>query len=464
MARVGVPYPGTGPALQVDGPGGDGTGDILAGSWTAPSSGAFTRPKVGPGAGAIPAGVFFNVPTTFLSGTTLAGSDGTHVVIAGDQTSLVGFYYVATGVANNPSVPLISATFNGTNTTFIISTVIGNTNGITYEISLWPGGTTGRNRGFWDTNPNIVYKPSSARSVLQIGPNTALYQVDTYGTVYLIGFNGTGANADHLRDLKVADLGCDNIELQGTYVAVGSPQGTEPGPIIDGYLGYNGSALKLFRDNINNPRSKSFEAGGIEGLYPPFGNVGLYAQGAIAGTQFRTSPKLRFVGSYWAGGVGPSTDKIAYEQNAVLDNIGTAQLQWGFENRANPAMMLQDAAIALLSPFTDLGLSAGGSFNRWQQFVTGPLGFRIWQNSGDAQPVAQFLGIGGTGAGIFFGPGGAGAPDLGLTRSAAGVLDLTTVNTAAAATAGAAALPANPVAFMVLSINGTLRKIPYYAT
>jgi hypothetical protein len=36
--------------------------------------------------------------------------------------------------------------------------------------------------------------------------------------------------------------------------------------------------------------------------------------------------------------------------------------------------------------------------------------------------------------------------------------------TSGTATAGAATLPANPVGFIVLSIGGVSRKIPYYAT
>jgi hypothetical protein len=45
-----------------------------------------------------------------------------------------------------------------------------------------------------------------------------------------------------------------------------------------------------------------------------------------------------------------------------------------------------------------------------------------------------------------------------------GDLTMTTATTADTATAGAQPLPANPVGFLVVSINGTSRKIPYYAT
>ena len=50
-----------------------------------------------------------------------------------------------------------------------------------------------------------------------------------------------------------------------------------------------------------------------------------------------------------------------------------------------------------------------------------------------------------------------------ITLDVANGLSLTTATTAATATGGAATLPANPVAFLSLNINGTLRKIPYYA-
>jgi hypothetical protein len=45
-----------------------------------------------------------------------------------------------------------------------------------------------------------------------------------------------------------------------------------------------------------------------------------------------------------------------------------------------------------------------------------------------------------------------------------GDLTLSNSTTANTATAGAQTLPANPVGFLVVSINGTSRKIPYYAT
>jgi hypothetical protein len=46
----------------------------------------------------------------------------------------------------------------------------------------------------------------------------------------------------------------------------------------------------------------------------------------------------------------------------------------------------------------------------------------------------------------------------------AGDLTVSSATTATTATAGAETLPANPVGFLVVSINGTSRKIPYYAT
>jgi len=46
----------------------------------------------------------------------------------------------------------------------------------------------------------------------------------------------------------------------------------------------------------------------------------------------------------------------------------------------------------------------------------------------------------------------------------AGDLTLSSATTAASANAGGETLPANPVGFLVVSINGTSRKIPYYAT
>jgi hypothetical protein len=45
-----------------------------------------------------------------------------------------------------------------------------------------------------------------------------------------------------------------------------------------------------------------------------------------------------------------------------------------------------------------------------------------------------------------------------------GDLTMTTATTATTATGGAQTLPANPVGFLVVSINGVSRKIPYYAT
>lgn len=44
-----------------------------------------------------------------------------------------------------------------------------------------------------------------------------------------------------------------------------------------------------------------------------------------------------------------------------------------------------------------------------------------------------------------------------------GDITLTSSTTATTATAGAQTLPSNPVGFLVVSINGTSRKIPYYA-
>jgi Tfp pilus assembly protein PilW len=46
----------------------------------------------------------------------------------------------------------------------------------------------------------------------------------------------------------------------------------------------------------------------------------------------------------------------------------------------------------------------------------------------------------------------------------AGDVTVSSATTATTATAGAETLPANPVGFLVVSINGTSRKIPYYAT
>jgi ribosomal protein S8E len=46
----------------------------------------------------------------------------------------------------------------------------------------------------------------------------------------------------------------------------------------------------------------------------------------------------------------------------------------------------------------------------------------------------------------------------------AGDLTISSATTAASANAGGETLPANPVGFLVVSINGTSRKIPYYAT
>jgi hypothetical protein len=46
----------------------------------------------------------------------------------------------------------------------------------------------------------------------------------------------------------------------------------------------------------------------------------------------------------------------------------------------------------------------------------------------------------------------------------AGDLTISSATTATTATAGAETLPANPEGFLVVSINGTSRKIPYYAT
>jgi hypothetical protein len=57
---------------------------------------------------------------------------------------------------------------------------------------------------------------------------------------------------------------------------------------------------------------------------------------------------------------------------------------------------------------------------------------------------------------------GTGAPSSRL--HVAGDLTVSSATTATAATAGAETLPANPVGFLVVSINGTSRKIPYYAT
>jgi hypothetical protein len=50
------------------------------------------------------------------------------------------------------------------------------------------------------------------------------------------------------------------------------------------------------------------------------------------------------------------------------------------------------------------------------------------------------------------------------TLHVAGDLTVSSATVATAATAGAETLPANPVGFLVVSINGTSRKIPYYAT
>jgi hypothetical protein len=46
----------------------------------------------------------------------------------------------------------------------------------------------------------------------------------------------------------------------------------------------------------------------------------------------------------------------------------------------------------------------------------------------------------------------------------AGDISVSSATTSTTATAGAQTLPASPVGFLVVSINGTSRKIPYYAT
>jgi len=45
-----------------------------------------------------------------------------------------------------------------------------------------------------------------------------------------------------------------------------------------------------------------------------------------------------------------------------------------------------------------------------------------------------------------------------------GDLTFSSATTATGATAGAQTLPANPVGFLIVNINGTSRKLPYYAT
>lgn len=54
--------------------------------------------------------------------------------------------------------------------------------------------------------------------------------------------------------------------------------------------------------------------------------------------------------------------------------------------------------------------------------------------------------------------------NVGLVPKGAGTVSLNPVPSTGSASAGAATLPANPVGFITVIINGTSRKIPYYAT
>jgi hypothetical protein len=265
------------------------------------------------------------MPTTFDSGTLQAGTGITSPVVNGDQTAYDGFYFVAID-ANGASVPIISSSYNaGTNkTTLTISTISAIAAGQAYEISAWPGGTAGRLRS-GDTVP-VVYKPADARPLWQIGPKIFMYERDD-NTVYIASKAGSGANGDHLRDLRVADLGADAIEINGTFGDT-SPGGYESA-YTSGILLYNGANIRAYRDQSNNPRSKSFS------LEADTGQTTLWAVPRTGSGQ-TNSPKYRTIGTYWNGSA--SVDKVGYWQVLPTSSAGAASLDIGFEGAASPGI------------------------------------------------------------------------------------------------------------------------------
>lgn len=108
---------------------------------------------------------------------------------------------------------------------------------------------------------------------------------------------------------------------------------------------------------------------------------------------------------------------------------------------------------ANLSPVAEISASASGPVSAG--IVPGEVNLSTATTTGSLTQKLNIKNNGDVGIGIT-------SPSSKL--HVAGDLTVSSATTANTATAGAETLPANPVGFLVVSINGTSRKIPYYAT
>lgn len=141
-------------------------------------------------------------------------------------------------------------------------------------------------------------------------------------------------------------------------------------------------------------------------------------------------------------GIGTTAPDTAME---ISSEVST-ELRITSTNNQNPTLSLNRASAASWQAVNDLGQlkiqSAGPGIDAAKTD-------RIFMAPGTVLGILDNVGVG--------------------TFSAAsklqvqGDITLTSSTTATTATAGAQTLPSNPVGFLVVSINGTSRKIPYYA-
>jgi hypothetical protein len=142
-------------------------------------------------------------------------------------------------------------------------------------------------------------------------------------------------------------------------------------------------------------------------------------------------------------GIGTTAPDTAME---ISSSVST-ELRITSTNNQNPTLSLNRASALSWQIENDLGQlkiqSAGPGIDSTKTD-------RIFMNPGTVLGILDNVGVG-----IF---------SAASKLQVAGDITLTSSTTATTATAGAQTLPANPVGFLVVSINGTSRKIPYYAT
>jgi hypothetical protein len=142
-------------------------------------------------------------------------------------------------------------------------------------------------------------------------------------------------------------------------------------------------------------------------------------------------------------GIGTTVPSVSVE----ISNSGDTELRITSSGNQNPTLSLNRASALSWQAVNDLG-----------QLKIQSAGPGI-----DSAKTDKIFMAPGTGVSVFENVG-LGAYNPASRLQVQGDITLTSSTTATTATAGAQTLPANPVGFLVVSINGTSRKIPYYAT